>query len=1584
MRRQVLHELLLSLCLFLVLLLFPNTDDISSGSSACLPAYRVETASHSAVTCICTCSCLSAGPRILLALTLLSGLPSFLAFLPAVSGTILFSKTYDSYNDVYGGYIAAAPDEQYYITGKTYTHDSNYIVQWTIKVNSTGAILWDKTSGYSQYLTPSGILRTEDDGCLILAYGNYASSECVYGLKYSPAGAVLWQTSLTTARVDVYGATLLTDGSGYALVGSDTSGYSYVGILTKDGSAFSFGEYTAKSAYFRAIVNTTSGKLAVAGYSASTPRCMLVTFSSTTPEAATEFGSSTSRCHSLTATSDGNLVLLGETYGSSTFSIFAVKTTLAGVPVWSGTYGNSAQSGYGRVVKEFSDGYLIIGGYAYMTTANMYTNDFWTFSTDSTGTLMWANCVSQGTYNELRSFALSPDEDTFAAAGYVQTTSSDTNYPFYYKLFVFANYTDCQAGQKLSLQDTYCSDCDPGEFQVGVSRNHTCQKCPAGQYQASSGKTGCECCAIGHYQDAAGQTVCKECDIDEYQNETGQADCVACDSAAREYQDVKGSTYCKTCDEDQFYNVTIRRCQDCLGGCAECSDEKTCTTCLAGYIKKSSKGTDTCIQCATDEYVDGSICEACSKYCSQCTGPTNTECYPGKCRNSAYPLEGTNTTCLYNCKTKDSSSSVYLDESTRTCKYRVCHSSCKTCVGTTASDCTSCSDQTKVLYNNQCLDECPAGYYVGDDNICFTCSDNCLACTAYNGCTKCSAGTAIVKGYCKSSCPEGYFLNSTGSTCDSCISGCATCANSESCLKCQTSFILYGSSCISSCPSGTYESDDSCYACATQCTECFGPSYKECSECDTEAGYFMIADSTCYFYTCAYGSYYNLTLKKCADCPTGCARCDSSTKCTACNSGYKLTSTWTCTDPCATEGFTKDATTGECKEICGDGLNLGVNECDDGNRKSGDGCSSDCTIERYYECSSGGYRLPDVCVYRKLPTIVSAQYFGNRSMLVNFDAYMQATAALDLIFSFSLSSDAETEITSWTYQLASMKRFRRVLFHFVYSGSLTGTEYLTLTVNTTQQAIFDLSENALSTSSVRVRVARYSYISDSDKNTASASGSVSFYATALSMITGLGISFVFNTPIEGMWVTMSVMQITSYITLLKLHLPSNLLVFLDYIESVYNFNKFLPNPFSYVFLESRLNMAAFSQQFDDRGFCNCNALLLSGSDLAMLVIMSLALIVLVPLSGTCSLFGKLLTQLRYNMIIRTFIQSYLKLCLAAAVNATIYEFDSPTRAISALIAFMLACVLIAAPSLIAEFLYRHHEDAKRVKKFRDAHASYIKGFRVKSNIMNLMFYPIFLFRRLAFAATVVLLSDYPSLQLSLITVGTFAFVFYVLYWKPFNSWFSWVLTLASEGVFGTFTVFCFAFVKPEPDNTATTLGWLMIGMVVADLLASWVLVACQQFVLFRHRRRRKERNERELAQRKGVEEVKSRHDSPIAEAFSRHVLEPVPVKAGPLRKSKSLKAIPEDAKDELCSPAHKDNNDEIELKLERYKSMMRQGTKKHTMREAMAGSAREAQNISGLAHRSRTLRSRTGTKKQPPHPRKKMRTRPREAEEEGE
>ena len=75
---------------------------------------------------------------------------------------------------------------------------------------------------------------------------------------------------------------------------------------------------------------------------------------------------------------------------------------------------------------------------------------------------------------------------------------------------------------------------------------------------------------------------------------------------------------------------------------------------------------------------------------------------------------------------------------------------------------------------------------------------------------------------------------------------------------------------------------------------------------------------------------------------------------------------------------------GECVEICGDGLNFGLLECDDGNYVDGDGCSSECEIEIDWKCSGGSPTSADNCTYVDL-IIVALNVTQNNNLVIQFN-----------------------------------------------------------------------------------------------------------------------------------------------------------------------------------------------------------------------------------------------------------------------------------------------------------------------------------------------------------------------------------------------------------------------------------------------------------------------------------------------------------------------------------------------------------------------------------------------------------------------
>lgn len=51
-----------------------------------------------------------------------------------------------------------------------------------------------------------------------------------------------------------------------------------------------------------------------------------------------------------------------------------------------------------------------------------------------------------------------------------------------------------------------------------------------------------------------------------------------------------------------------------------------------------------------------------------------------------------------------------------------------------------------------------------------------------------------------------------------------------------------------------------------------------------------------------------------------------------------------CNESCSCDGWVRPFVDGQCSTVCGDGMKRGKEECDDGDVKSHDGCTSTCKV----------------------------------------------------------------------------------------------------------------------------------------------------------------------------------------------------------------------------------------------------------------------------------------------------------------------------------------------------------------------------------------------------------------------------------------------------------------------------------------------------------------------------------------------------------------------------------------------------------------------------------------------------------------
>ena len=173
---------------------------------------------------------------------------------------------------------------------------------------------------------------------------------------------------------------------------------------------------------------------------------------------------------------------------------------------------------------------------------------------------------------------------------------------------------------------------------------------------------------------------------------------------------------------------------------------------------------------------------------------------------------------------------------------------------------------------------------------------------------------------------------------------CVTCSSSTSCLTCSA---------------GYYLANNYCFRCQNSCLTCSGSTALDCLTCVVD---YILKNGVCQKMQCAATQYVDSIL--------GCLNCSSnfansltckSTGPLTCQPGYLLSNN-VCGNCTVVKGYVYDATTGRCKDFCGDGIVIS-DLCDDGNNLNGDGCSSVCTIESGWRCPS------NLCKLEKIPNL---------------------------------------------------------------------------------------------------------------------------------------------------------------------------------------------------------------------------------------------------------------------------------------------------------------------------------------------------------------------------------------------------------------------------------------------------------------------------------------------------------------------------------------------------------------------------------------------------------------------------------------
>ncbi|KAL4500374.1 hypothetical protein ABPG72_003325 [Tetrahymena utriculariae] len=436
--------------------------------------------------------------------------------------------------------------------------------------------------------------------------------------------------------------------------------------------------------------------------------------------------------------------------------------------------------------------------------------------------------------------------------------------------------------QQIGMTSNYCSPC-----------HKTCSDC------IDPSQNDCSSCPPNYYLNVQDKS-CKKSLLSNCIVALSEAVCLICDA----YYFLQNNKCQPTSCSPNFYAVSVDnltgflsvqpsyKCLPCSYGCEECIDQNKCLQCSKGFQLDSdrNKCISLNISCQNQQYFDfqNQLCADCTQNCL-------------RCRDSNICLSCTNNQQLVNfqCQLPNTPPKTYYNQQLQ--QFLMCANPCSSCQDSVS--CINCYDPTDVLYESQCIHQCPTGYFkqaniLTNISQCQQCDKTCLLCKDQQrtSCTICQEGyeyytnLSLCLPQCSSQSNSGLYYDLTKQKCLQCMKNCVKCQNQITCTQCQQGMF--------------YDiQQGQCSNCMDGCNIC--SDINNCQQCQVGTVYVnqqcqkicTVKDLNCL----RCDPITNLCVKCSSDqpvqsngfCPVicnlqNCQRCSSSTQCGECDDDYYL------------------------------------------------------------------------------------------------------------------------------------------------------------------------------------------------------------------------------------------------------------------------------------------------------------------------------------------------------------------------------------------------------------------------------------------------------------------------------------------------------------------------------------------------------------------------------------------------------------------------------------------------------------------------------------------------------------------------
>ncbi len=262
------------------------------------------------------------------------------------NGNVVWQKTYGNSDGEVAESIYQTSDTGYIVAGNTRSFGAGNNDFWVLKLNANGTVAWQKTYGGSGQDYARSIEQTSDGGYIVAGYTNSfgAGNNDFWVLKLDSSGAVQWQKTYGGSKQDYLRSIHQTSDGGYIAVGSTNSfgtGAWDIWVLKLDSNGTVQWQRTyggSRHDYARYIQQTTDGGYIVAGDTLSFGAgfrdfCVLKLNSSGNIQWQKTYGGSRQDyARSIQQTSDGGYAVAGYTrsFGAENVDFWVLKLSSNG------------------------------------------------------------------------------------------------------------------------------------------------------------------------------------------------------------------------------------------------------------------------------------------------------------------------------------------------------------------------------------------------------------------------------------------------------------------------------------------------------------------------------------------------------------------------------------------------------------------------------------------------------------------------------------------------------------------------------------------------------------------------------------------------------------------------------------------------------------------------------------------------------------------------------------------------------------------------------------------------------------------------------------------------------------------------------------------------------------------------------------------------------------------------------------------------------------------------------------------------------------------------------------------------------